>query len=127
MEYLEQYAKTMVGGKWIISASVDSLYVIHVRVDGVETEYYTEIDQSLNIDIEANRFVKEIIVNILTECQEKKIMDINYRLLDRKKTLDLNALSLHCNGQEFDQAPIEWQRIVEDMYKRGVRFEVSYE
>lgn len=55
---------------------------------------------------------------------EKFFKALNLEKSESNKTLDLNALSLHCNGQPFDEAPIEWQRVVEDMHKRGIRFEV---
>lgn len=55
---------------------------------------------------------------------EKFFNALNLEKVKSNKTLDLNALSLHCNGQPFNESPIEWQRMVEDMYKRDVRFEV---
>jgi hypothetical protein len=33
-----------------------------------------------------------------------------------------NQLALLVCGTEFDQAPIEWQRVVEDMIRKGVTF-----
>tara|TARA_R110000782_G_scaffold270483_1_gene371765 strand:- start:3420 stop:3611 length:192 start_codon:yes stop_codon:yes gene_type:complete len=58
--------------------------------------------------------------NLMKEYYDK----IERNKAEQRRFLDLNALSLHCNGQPFEQAPIEWQRMVEDMYKRDVRFEV---
>lgn len=35
----------------------------------------------------------------------------------------LDKLSQHCNGCDFEQAPTEWQRFVESMVRKGVKFE----
>jgi hypothetical protein len=35
----------------------------------------------------------------------------------------LDELSQHVNGCDFDQAPTEWQRFVEDMMRKGVKFD----
>jgi hypothetical protein len=34
----------------------------------------------------------------------------------------LDELSQHVNGCDFDQAPTEWQRFIEDMVRKGVKF-----
>ncbi len=39
--------------------------------------------------------------------------------------VDLDELSMHVNGCPFDQAPTEWQRMVEKMVKRGITFNIG--
>lgn len=37
--------------------------------------------------------------------------------------MTLDELSQHVNGCDFDQAPTEWQRFVENLVRKGVKFE----
>lgn len=36
----------------------------------------------------------------------------------------LNTISMRVNGCIFEKAPVEWQRMIEDMIKRGIKIEV---
>ena len=38
---------------------------------------------------------------------------------------DLDELSMQVNGCAFDQAPTDWQRMVEQMVKRGITFSIG--
>jgi len=37
----------------------------------------------------------------------------------------LDGLSMQVNGCQFDQAPTDWQRMVEQMVKRGITFNIG--
>lgn len=36
--------------------------------------------------------------------------------------MSLNELSQHVCGCDFDHAPVEWQRMIQNMVSRGVKF-----
>lgn len=38
---------------------------------------------------------------------------------------DLDELSMQVNGCAFDQAPTDWQRMIEQMVKRGITFNIG--